>query len=220
MMLAPVEAKLAGANGTERREGAARQRLMLKVAKLRCSSGEYPCVILDVSESGTRLRLFNGHPADSHMFLELSNGEFYAIERRWVRGDEAGYRFSCKIDVVEFIGDGSPLSRRPIRLRIQHHVSVFTGTEPGHAMLANISARGACIEAGRQLAVGSLVRIEVAGWPPRHAHVCWRKDYRHGLSFQQELSLQDLARLAAELQPFVPHVEPIESPAVALPRIA
>lgn len=219
-MLAPVETKLAGAEGTERREGAARQRLMLKIAKLRCNSGEYPCIILDVSESGARLRLFQGHPADTHMFLELSSGEFYAIERRWIRGDEAGYRFSCKIDVTEFIGDGSVLSRRPIRLRTQHHVKVFAGAEPGHAMLANLSARGACIEAGRQFAVGSLLRVEVAGWPPRHAHVCWRKDYRHGLSFQQELSLSELARLAAEIQPFAPLVEHSEVPALALPRIA
>lgn len=219
-MLAPVEATLAGVSGTERREGAVRQRLMLKVAKLRCSHGEYPCVILDVSESGTRLRLFQGHPADTHMFLELSTGEFYAVERRWISGDEAGYRFSCKVDLAEFMGEGNPLSRRPIRLRTQHQVSVFTGADLGHAMLANLSARGACIEAGRQYPVGSLVRIEIPGWPTRHAHVCWRKDFRHGLSFQQELSLSDFARLAAEIQPFTPCVEQVDATAVALPRSA
>jgi hypothetical protein len=69
-------------------------------------------------------------------------------------------------------------------------------------MMINLSARGACIEAGRQLPVGSMAKVEIAGRAERFAHVCWRKEYRHGLAFQEDMALADLARLAVDLQPF------------------
>jgi hypothetical protein len=83
-------------------------------------------------------------------------------------------------------------------------VKFVAGGEGGHAMMINLSARGACIEAGRQLPIGSMVKVEIAGRAERFAHVCWRKEYRHGLAFQQDLPLADLARLALDLQPFLP----------------
>ena len=69
-------------------------------------------------------------------------------------------------------------------------------------MLANLSQQGACIEAGHQVAIGAPLRIEIAGSEPRFAHVCWRKSYRHGVVFQQALTIADFARLALELQPY------------------
>ena len=65
----------------DRRGGGARQRLMLRTAKLRCRSGEYACVVHDVSESGVKLRLFHDHPPEAHMFVELANGALFAVER-------------------------------------------------------------------------------------------------------------------------------------------
>ncbi len=54
--------------------------------------------------------------------------------------------------------------------------------------------RGACIEAGRKLAVGTPLRIEAGGRASRFAHVCWRKDYRHGLAFQEALAVPAVRR--------------------------
>jgi hypothetical protein len=186
----------------DRRAGASRQRLLMRVAKLICKSGEYPCVMLDVSETGTKLRLFHATPPETFVMIELSNGAIYPVERRWTREGTVGFRFTSPVNVTHFINESSPHSRRPARLRTRHSVQFIAGGERGHAMMINLSARGACIEAGRQLPVGSMLKVEIGGRAARFAHVCWRKDYRHGLAFQEDMALADLARLAMDLQPF------------------
>lgn len=202
-MLAIAETKVATfAETDDRRAGAPRQRLLMRVAKLISESGEYPCVMLDVSETGTKLRLFHACPSDTFMMIELSNGAIYPVERRWMKDSTAGFRFTSEVNVSEFINEVCAHQRRPIRLRTRSEVGYLAGGERGRAMMTNLSARGACIETGRQLPVGSLLKVEMAGRPPRFAHVCWRTDYRHGLSFQEDMPLAELARLALDLQPF------------------
>lgn len=178
-----------------------RQRLLLRVAKLRCQSGEYLCVIHDVSETGVRVRLFNAHPPDRHLFLELADGELYAIERRWMKGIFAGYVFSCRVEIDEFLNKGRKPDR-PVRLRIAHPVRIGVAGDCGRAELVNLSQHGACIEADREIPLRAPLRIELPGAAPRLAHICWRRNYRHGLVFQQALPLEELARLALELQPY------------------
>lgn len=202
-MLAPLSTSEEedGITRAERRHGA-RHRLTMRVAKLGCRNGEYACIVHDVSPTGARLRLFHDHPPDSHMYLELADGQLYAAERRWIDGDFAGCRFSSRIDIDDFLGDGSALPRRPVRLRIARPARFVTGGELGHAYTVNLSAQGACIEAGRQIPLGSLLRLEIDGAAPQVASVCWRQDFRHGLAFQEALPLDEFARLALALQPF------------------
>lgn len=204
-MLAIAETRPALARAPdERRAGASRQRLLMRVVKLICKSGEYPCVMLDASETGTKLRLFHAPPPDTFMMIELANGAIYPVERRWTNVGTAGFRFTNRVDVADFINEASAHPRRPMRLRTRHEVRFIAAGERGQAMMINLSARGACIEAGRQLPLGSMVKVEIAGRAERIAHVCWRKDYRHGLAFQEDMALVDLARLAMDLQPFQP----------------
>jgi len=201
-MLAPVGTTGEDAEaGSDRRQGT-RHRLTMRVAKLRCRNGEYACIVHDVSETGAKLRLFHAHPPEDHMYLELASGELYAMERRWIDGDFAGYRFSSSIDTGVFVRESGALPRRPIRLRIAHPVRFVAAGEMGHAYTVNLSAHGACIEAGRQIPLGSALRLEIADSAPRTASVCWREEFRHGLAFQQALRLDELARLALVLQPF------------------
>ncbi len=201
-MLAPIEASVAEPGKLpERREGK-RHSLLMRVAKLRCLSGEYACIVHDVSGTGTKLRLFHNHPPETYMFLELSNGELYAIERRWIDGEFAGFRFSAQVEVEEFTREQSIWGRRPIRLALQLPVTFSADGQPGQALMLNFSAQGACIEAGRQIPVGQMLKIELPGVASRYAHICWRREYRHGLAFQDALALTDFARLAHELQPY------------------
>lgn len=200
-MLTQVEKR---SKGAERRQDP-RKRLMLRVAKLRCLGGEYPCVVHDVSESGVKLRLFHAHPADSHMFLELASGALYAIERRWMDGACAGYRFSARTDVEAFIAESSTEGGRAIRLRISHPLRVVAAGESCPAMLVDLSQQGACIETWREVPCRAPLHLEFRDRAPRLAYVQWRKDSRHGLAFQESLTLEGLARLALELQPIDAH---------------
>lgn len=189
-----------GAPGAERRQDT-RKRLMLRVAKLRCLGGEYPCVIHDVSETGVKLRLFHAHPADSHMFLELANGALYAIERRWMDDVFAGYRFSSRIEIDAFIAESCPEGGVPIHLRISHPLQIIAAGETSAAVLVDVSREGACFETPREIARRAPLHIEFRGNEPRLAYVSWRKNGRHGVVFQEALTLEGLAQLALQLQP-------------------
>jgi hypothetical protein len=178
-----------------------RSSLMCRTAKILCGSGEYVCVVRDVSATGAKLRLFHQPPPEAHVFLELANGDRYAMERVWVQGDHAGFRFSCTIDVDLFLAEPSPYPRRPIRLRFQRPVDVTVDGVVSPAVLLDLSQQGARIEAGRKFALEQKLWLAVDGLPARFGCVRWRQGYTHGLVMQQGLGLDELARLAFALQP-------------------
>lgn len=187
--------------GIEQR-GSPRFSLVIRTAKLICQSGEYPCVVRDVSATGTRVRLFHDLPPDSHVALELANGERYAMERVWQTGDSAGFRFAAPIDVEDFIEEPARHPRRPIRVSLKRPALVTAGGRDGNALLVNLSQQGACIEVGTPIAIGQQVRLEVAGLPLRFGHVRWRRGFAHGLVFQQGFRLDEFARHCHALQPY------------------
>ena len=191
----------------EEQRGAKRFALMLRAAKLLCESGEYVGVVRDVSATGAKVRLFHDIPPDTHLFIELANGARYAMERMWHRDSHAGFRFSSMIDVTEFMEEASAHTRRPLRLRVQGPARVKCKGTESPAALVDISQHGACIEMDRRLAVCEQLRLEVPGLPNRVGHVRWRKERQHGLVFQQAFKLDEFARHAFALQPFLPALE-------------
>ncbi len=98
---------------------APRFSLVMRSAKLLCETGEYICVVRDISATGTKIRVFHQMPPDTHLYLELANGHRYAMERVWQEGDHAGFRFSAPIAVAEFVEEASDHPRRQLRLGIQ-----------------------------------------------------------------------------------------------------
>lgn len=177
---------------------------MLRTAKLLCESGEYVCVVRDISSTGTRVRLFHDLPPDTHVYLELGSGRRFAMERMWQGGDHAGFRFSSEIDIDEFIVEAGPHARRPVRLRISRPAMVTAKHVGRPAILVNLSQQGACVETQMPLAQCEQLRLEVPGLPPRIGHVRWRDGETHGLVFQQAFRLDEFARHAYELQPCAP----------------
>lgn len=188
----------------EEMRGAQRFTLLIRTAKLVSESGEYLCVIRDVSSTGVRLRLFHDLPADTRMALELANGEIYFIERVWERDSHAGFRFAAPIDVEAFIAEVSPFPRRQPRLRITIPVVLIGESQASVATVRDISTQGARIETQRYLAIGQKVRLEGDGLPATVAKVCWRSGADYGLVFEQVFQLEQLAVLADQLQRAAP----------------
>jgi hypothetical protein len=181
---------------------APRSSLMLRTAKVVCQSGEYLCLVRDVSATGAGLRFFHAVPPEPRIFLELGNGQIHPIERAWSREAEAGYRFASPVDVAEFIAERSDHPHRAIRLRLERPALV---TVEGHdclATLTDISRTGARIEGGSGWPLQAFVRLELAGFPIRYGHVRWREGTSHGIVFQNVLPLGDLAQHLLALQPF------------------
>lgn len=178
---------------------APRFSLMLRAAKLVGESGQYLCIVRDVSESGTKLKLFHAPPDETHLFLELANGARYAVERVWSGDGHVGFRFAAPIVVDEFIEEAGPHQRRPLRLKIEREGLVHVAGLASAAFLHDLSQQGARIEAGCHIAIGQQLRLEVPGLPPRVARARWRQGQTYGLAFEETFRLDELARLLHSL---------------------
>jgi hypothetical protein len=181
---------------------APRSSLMLRTAKVVCQSGEYLCLVRDVSATGAGLRFFHAVPPEPRIFLELANGHIHPIERVWAKEAEAGYRFAAEIDVAEFIAERSDHPHRAIRLRLERPALVTVAGQDCLATLTDISRTGARLEGDYAWPLQAFVRIELAGFPIRYGHVRWREGTSHGIVFQNMLPLGDLAQHLLAAQPF------------------
>lgn len=188
--------------GHERRQSVRHSLLTLRAAKLRCLSGEYICIIHDVSETGTKLRLFHEHPPETFMFLELPDGELYPVERRWTRDEFAGFRFASAIDVDDILNPRGPKAHNPVTLTVERPAAVTIEGETRPAVLVDLSSQGACISVEDHLPVRARIQLELPGVLSRLAYVSWRRDHLHEIAFQEPFALKDLAQLALDLQPY------------------
>lgn len=181
---------------------AQRFALLIRTAKLVCETGEYLCIVRDISASGVRLRLFHDLPAAENISLQLSNGYTYPLACVWQRDDHAGFRFTDRIDVHDFMEEPSKWPRRPIRLHFQIPGTVIADDLANASVVHNISRYGARIETDRYLALQQKMILDIPGAARINASICWRSGRLYGLVFRQTFTFEELARLAAVLQPF------------------
>ena len=178
-----------------------RHNLMLRTAKVVCQSGEYVCLVRDVSASGVGLRFFHDVPEEPRIFLELANGALYPIERSWTDHGEAGYRFAAPVALEDFLAEASQFAHRAVRLRLKVPVLLTVDGHDFHAMLADISRCGAKLTIDRRLPQGAFARFDAAGLPLRFGHIRWRQNHDHGVVFQEPIPLEELAHCLHVLQP-------------------
>jgi len=179
---------------------ARRFSLLIRIAKLVGESGEFLCIVRDVSETGVRLKLFHPLAAESRLALELANGDVYFIEKVWETDDQAGFRFSAPIDVDAFIAETGGRPRRPIRLAIRGQGWIESGGRRHPVDMVNISLEGAGLVCENHLAVGQAVKLSVQGLPGLIGNVCWRSAPAYGMMFRNYFGIGDLARMTASMQ--------------------
>lgn len=179
-----------------------RAALMLRRAKLVCQSGEYLCLIRDVSELGVGLGFLHAVPPEPRTLLQLANDLTYPIERVWLGKRQAGYRFGCEVALDDFLREQGPHQNRPLRINIAATAVVREGRDTYTAKLLDLSSEGAKIESELAHEPGRLVSLEVDGMAPQLGQVRWSEDDRLGLRFQHPLSSEELAACALHHQPF------------------
>lgn len=185
----------------EELRSAPRFTLLIRSAKLICENREYLCIIRDVSASGVRLRIFHPLPPAKKFLLELATGERFEVEHVWEAKDHAGFRFADWIDVRNFIAEASPYPKRALRLRLEFPATITADGGSAPATVRDLSREGARIETSLPLLIRQKVNFTAKGLPPIVGNVCWRSSTAYGLVFQQVFTFEELAKLAARLQP-------------------
>jgi len=191
------------------RDGNSRKALVLRTAKVICLSGEYLCLIRELSEIGLSLRYLHTVPDDERIILQLANGLTFPIERVWTGRKQAGYRFTRAIEIDEFLSESTPHECRPIRISLTAPATITAGQIVSRVHLKDLSREGAQFESEADHKVGMLASFEALGLPQRLGEVRWRDGTLFGMRFQHPLTLQQLADIALDLQPMdktLPHL--------------
>lgn len=182
---------------------AQRFTLILRAGKLLTGSGEYLCLLRDVSSGGLRLRLFHPLALPPSLKIELAGGEQYQLELAWQDGEQAGLWFTDgPVDTDRLLEEAGTFPKRSIRLRLLHPlvVTVRCDGPAMQAQLHDISQFGAALSCAERLAIGQHFELDAPGLGQLAARVRWRRGGLYGLVFEQSYRLDGLARLAARLQ--------------------
>lgn len=185
-------------DGTQR--GAERFTLLIRNAKIAFPSGEFLCVIRDVSATGLRIKIFHDLPDEAPEYLELATGERHRVSVVWIRGGLMGLRFTESQDVMRLIREDGPYPKRSLRILLQLPAKLLMGGETASATLLNISQYGANVECRQRMAIEQKLVLSARILQEITAKVRWRKGNQYGLSFQQTFGIAELAVLVARLQ--------------------
>jgi hypothetical protein len=165
---------------------AGRVALLLRAAKLVGTSGEYLCILRDVSAGGIKLRLFHPLPDDAPFALELGNGARYPVAPVWAAVNQAGFRFVAgPVDIAPLLCEPSAFPRRPLRFAIDLEAIAMVGGHDLQARLLNLSQDGARFSCERRLALAQPVQ--------------WRDGCDHGVAFERRFGMEELSRLLAAI---------------------
>ena len=181
---------------------ATRKSAMLRTAKVVCQTGEYVCLVRDLSELGIGLSFLHEAPTEPRIILQMTNGLTYPLERVWAGKKQAGYRFGSEISPDEFMHEESPFDSRPIRLEIAADARITDGRIITRVRLIDISRDGAKFESESTHPEGRLVSFEALGLPQRLGQIRWQNKKQFGMQFQHPLAIQELATMALRLQPY------------------
>ena len=173
---------------------------LMRTAKITGVSGEFLCVVSDISATGVSVRLFHPLPRDTALKLEMPNGDQLAIEAVWERDSKAGFRFAVPVNLSRVLSGHSQWPKRPIRLNLDMPVTLTGLTGRFAATIRNISLQGAQIECAERLAIDQRLRMSNKVLPEIVTKVRWRNGKFYGLIFDTTFQFADLARLAAFAQ--------------------
>lgn len=181
---------------------------MLRSAKVVCQSGEYVCLVRDVSQEGVLLSFLHETPLEPRLILALANEQTYPLQRVWTGETQAGYRFAGPVSLAEFLHERSPFAVRPVCLKIAASARLVDGADSHTARLIDLSTHGAKLDAKIRLGCERRVLFQAHGMTQRPATIVWSKeaerDARHGLQFSEPLTLRELAQASLRMQPFGP----------------
>ena len=197
-----------GEPGLAEARAAPRYTLLIRTAKLVSQSGEFVCVIRDVSATGISLKLFHSLPPGDPYELHMPDGTQYAIHFVWERDEKSGFSFEEPVDLEALITERRKFPKRGLRLDVCFPARLIASGTFQKGRITNLSQQGARLESDAHLAIDQTVMLEPIEPTDElrqvRAKVRWRRGSDYGLVFDDTFSLANYARLVARLQ--APHL--------------
>lgn len=186
---------------SEQRESA-RSGLMMRLAKVVCQTGEYPCLLRDVSDGGAGLAFLHDVPPEDRIILQLASGLTFPIERAWSKGRKAGYRLACSPTREDFLRNRGEDADPALNLAIAASARIIDGREIAEVQLKGLSTASALVGTSRHYDAGRTVSLALPGYTPWLAESLGQNEDALRLRFVEPVTLGELAAIALHLQPF------------------
>ena len=170
---------------------------LLRVALLHAEGTKELCVVKNLSASGLSARLYRDLPEGAQVQIEFRSGELLSGSVIWKRDWDVGIAFPEPIDVAGVLASRwiteSGRRRNLPRIEVSCEGRLGRGTESQQVVLEDISQGGAMVRTERLIDPGSAV-LTLPGMPPISGVVRWSTETTAGISFNECLSFDVLAR--------------------------
>jgi hypothetical protein len=180
------------------RRSAKRHVALLRVALLHASGSKDLCVVRNVSATGLSARAYRKFSIGEQVQIEFRSGELLSGAVVWERDWEIGIAFPQAIDVTAVLASRwiTEMGRRRNLPRIEINCPgrLKTGLGSREVMLQDISQGGARVEVKGAAVDGSHVVLTLPDLPPLAGVARWAGGTEVGISFNECISFERLAR--------------------------
>lgn len=186
---------------SDRRSGE-RYMTVLQAGKLVSERFQELCLIRNISSRGMMAEVYAPLTEGEEVAVEFRVGIVVGGVVRWIDGSRLGIEFAEPIDVHEVLAPrGGQRSPRAPRLSIDGTATIEIGEEHVILPVFDISQGGVKVACSDRLERDLDVVVRIGGLPSRAGVVRWNDPEFAGISFNQVLSLEEVAYWASRQKP-------------------
>lgn len=175
-----------------------RQLALLRVGLLHAGGESDICVVRNVSPNGLSARVYRKLVVGEEVEIEFRSGQSLAGSVVWESECDVGIVFPQPVDVASVLANRAPCAankRRSLpRINVECEGQINTGLRSIEVILRDISQGGAHLEAQSQPARMSNVHLQLPDLPPVPGVVRWATGTSLGISFNECIAFEQLAR--------------------------
>jgi hypothetical protein len=179
------------------------------------------CRIKNISAGGFMARIYHETSVGDEVQVEMKSGQLFQGSVVWARDDHVGIAFRDRIDVDATLSnqnaaDAGYRPRLP-RIGVDYRVRLRCGSRYHSGRVCDLSQSGAQVQISGSLALESPVSVMLRDFPAIPGSVRWTRGTHAGISFNESVRLEPLARWIQDRRAEPPGTSLLE-PAVK-PRI-
>jgi len=175
-----------------------RQLALLRVALFHAGGVSDICVVRNVSANGLSARVYRKLSVGDEVEIEFRSGELLAGRVVWEEDYDIGIVFPRPIDVAQVLASRwstEATKRRALpRISVDCAGQLSNGLRAVEVMLRDISQGGASLECNADAIGPGNVRLLLPDLPPIVGAVRWTSGLNIGVSFNECLAFETLAR--------------------------